>query len=374
MMPRSIPYMPGKRLSWPLYNRCHYINHKGWQRRKSTILFSCFNLDAISFLYIFALEIADTLRLMPCYTHLNKIKFFLTMSIKASAAKLRIDREQIKDFMFLTLGVIMYAFGYTAFILPEKFVMGGVSGCSALLYYAWHFPPAYSIWLLNFLLLGIAIKTLSRQFIVRTVLGVTILSIVVAVFQPFFAAHPVITAGEDRFMHLLIGAVLGGGGLGLIYSHNGSTGGTDIVIAMLNKYFRMSFGRAMQFVDITIISSSYLLFHSTETIVYGVAFTLIASYMCDYVVNGARQTVQFIIISRKYQEIADVINNNVRRGVTVVEGKGWYSKNEVNLLVVMARRHESQDIYNYIKKIDSNALVSQTNCQGIFGEGFDNIK
>ena len=214
----------------------------------------------------------------------------------------------------------------------------------------------------------------SRQFIVRTVLGVTILSIVVAVFQPFFAAHPIITAGEDRFMHLLIGAVLGGGGLGLIYSHNGSTGGTDIVIAMLNKYFRMSFGRAMQFVDITIISSSYLLFHSTETIVYGVAFTLIASYMCDYVVNGARQTVQFIIISRKYQEIADVINNNVRRGVTVVEGKGWYSKNEVNLLVVMARRHESQDIYNYIKKIDSNALVSQTNCQGIFGEGFDNIK
>ena len=168
--------------------------------------------------------------------------------------------------------------------------------------------------------------------------------------------------------------MLGGGGLGLIYSHNGSTGGTDIVIAMLNKYFRMSFGRAMQFVDITIISSSYLLFHSTETIVYGVAFTLIASYMCDYVVNGARQTVQFIIISRKYQEIADVINNNVRRGVTVVEGKGWYSKNEVNLLVVMARRHESQDIYNYIKKIDSNALVSQTNCQGIFGEGFDNIK
>ena len=200
------------------------------------------------------------------------------------------------------------------------------------------------------------------------------MSIVVAVFQPFFAAHPIITAGEDRFMHLLIGAVLGGGGLGLIYSHNGSTGGTDIVIAMLNKYFRMSFGRAMQFVDITIISSSYLLFHSTETIVYGVAFTLIASYMCDYVVNGARQTVQFIIISRKYQEIADVINNNVRRGVTVVEGKGWYSKNEVNLLVVMARRHESQDIYNYIKKIDSNALVSQTNCQGIFGEGFDNIK
>lgn len=296
------------------------------------------------------------------------------MSIKASVSKLRIDHQQIKDFMFLFLGVLSYAFGYTAFILPEKFVMGGVSGLSALIFYATKFPPGYSIWILNFLMLGIAIKALSKQFIVRTMLGVTLLSIIVGVLQPFFASHPIITAGEDKFMHLLIGAVLGGAGLGLIYSHNGSTGGTDIIIAMLNKYFRMSFGRAMQFIDITIISSSYLIFHSTETIVYGVAFTLIASYMCDYVVNGTRQTVQFIIISKKYKEIADVINNNVRRGVTLVEGKGWYSKNEVDILIVMARRYESQDIFNYIKKIDPMALVSQSNCQGVFGEGFDTMK
>lgn len=296
------------------------------------------------------------------------------MSIKASVSKLRIDHQQVKDFMFLFLGVLSYAFGYTAFILPEKFVMGGVSGLSALIFYATKFPPGYSIWILNFLMLGIAIKALSRQFIVRTMLGVTLLSIIVGVLQPFFASHPIITAGEDKFMHLLIGAVLGGAGLGLIYSHNGSTGGTDIIIAMLNKYFRMSFGRAMQFIDITIISSSYLIFHSTETIVYGVAFTLIASYMCDYVVNGTRQTVQFIIISKKYKEIADVINNNVRRGVTLVEGKGWYSKNEVDILIVMARRYESQDIFNYIKKIDPMALVSQSNCQGVFGEGFDTMK
>ena len=296
------------------------------------------------------------------------------MSIKASVSKLRIDHQQIKDFMFLFLGVLSYAFGYTAFILPEKFVMGGVSGLSALIFYATKFPPGYSIWILNFLMLGIAIKALSKQFIVRTMLGVTLLSIIVGVLQPFFASHPIITAGEDKFRHLLIGAVLGGAGLGLIYSHNGSTGGTDIIIAMLNKYFRMSFGRAMQFIDITIISSSYLIFHSTETIVYGVAFTLIASYMCDYVVNGTRQTVQFIIISKKYKEIADVINNNVRRGVTLVEGKGWYSKNEVDILIVMARRYESQDIFNYIKKIDPMALVSQSNCQGVFGEGFDTMK
>ena len=249
-----------------------------------------------------------------------------------------------------------------------------MSGLSALIFYATGFPPGYSIWLLNFLMLGIAIKTLSRKFIYRTFIGVTMLAVVVAVLQPFFAAHPVITAGEDKFMHVLIGGLMGGIGLGVIYSHNGSTGGTDILIAILNKYFRMSFGRAMQFIDFTIITSSYLLFHSVELIVYGAVFTLVASYMCDYIVNGARQTVQFIIISKHYKEIADVINKSVHRGVTLVEGKGWYSQKEVDILIVMARRYESQDIFRCIKKIDPDALVSQTNCQGIFGEGFDTFK
>ena len=294
------------------------------------------------------------------------------MNKSFSLSKLKVDHQQMKDIFMLFIGVLCYAVGYTAFILPEKVVMGGVSGLSALIFYATGFPPGYSIWLLNFLMLGIAIKTLSRKFIYRTFIGVTMLAVVVAVLQPFFAAHPVITAGEDKFMHVLIGGLMGGIGLGVIYSHNGSTGGTDILIAILNKYFRMSFGRAMQFIDFTIITSSYLLFHSVELIVYGAVFTLVASYMCDYIVNGARQTVQFIIISKHYKEIADVINKSVHRGVTLVEGKGWYSQKEV--LIVMARRYESQDIFRCIKKIDPDALVSQTNCQGIFGEGFDTFK
>ena len=167
---------------------------------------------------------------------------------------------------------------------------------------------------------------------------------------------------------------MGGAGLGLVFAHSGSTGGTDIIVALLNKHFRMSFGRAMQFIDITIISSSYLLFHSTETIVYGVAFTLIASYVCDYIINGTRQTVQFLIISKEYEQIADAINRKVNRGVTLIEGKGWYSKSEVNMLIVLTRKYESQEIFNYVKAIDPNALISQSYCQGVFGEGFDKIK
>lgn len=282
--------------------------------------------------------------------------------------------RNMRDFALILFGVLLYAFGFTAFILPESVVMGGVSGISALLFYAWKFPPAVSIWVLNFLMLGLALKTLSRKFIWRTIIGVTVLSFMVGVMQPFFEANPVVTAGQDKFMHVLIGGVLCGMGLGMVYSHNGSTGGTDILIAILNKYLRMSFGRAMQLVDFTIIGSSYLLFHSWETIVYGLAFTVMCSFSCDYIVNGARQTVQFIIISKKYAEIADVINRKVMRGVTVIEGKGWYSKQEVDILIVMARKYETQDIFRYIKKIDPSAIVSQSNCQGVFGEGFDTIK
>lgn len=283
-------------------------------------------------------------------------------------------KKSFKDLLFIALGILSYSVGYTAFILPEKVVMGGVSGISALLYYATNIPAGISILVLNVSMLIIAFKALTKQFVVRTVIGVGIMSVFVGLLQPFFQQSLLITPGQDKFMHVIIGALMAGAGLGIVFSHNGSTGGTDIVIAMLNKYFRVSFGRAMQFIDCTIISSSYLLFHSTETIVYGVVFTLVASYACDYVVNGTRQTVQFLIISKRYKEIADTINARVRRGVTQVEGKGWYSKENVELLIVLTRKYESQDVFNLIKEIDPDALVSQSFCHGVFGEGFDKIK
>lgn len=282
-------------------------------------------------------------------------------------------RRQAKDLFFIAFGILLYSFGYTAFILPEKVVMGGVAGISALGYYALSIPPGATMWILNAALLIIAFKGISKQFTIRTIIGVTIMSLMVSALQPIFQQYPLITAGEDKFMHVLIGAALGGAGLGIVFSHNGSTGGTDIIIALLNKYFRVGFGRAMQFIDISIISSSYLLFHSTETIVYGVAFTIIASYVCDYVINGTRQTVQFFIISKEYEKIADTINHKMDRGVTLIEGKGWYSKEGVKILMVLARKYESQELFNNVKAIDPYALISQTFCHGVFGEGFDKM-
>ena len=283
-------------------------------------------------------------------------------------------KSNAKDMFFITFGIFLYTIGYCAYTLPEKLVMGGVAGASALIYYATNIPAGTSVLALNILMLVIAMSALTKQFFWRTIVGVGILSFMISVLQPFFATFPIMTPGEDKFMHVLIAGVLCGAGLGIVFSHNGSTGGTDILTMLLNKYFRLSFGRAMQFVDCIIISSSYILFHSMETIIYGIVFTITATVTCDYIVNGTRQTVQFLIISKKHKEIADVINHRVHRGVTVVDGKGWYSQNDVKMLIVLTRKYESQDVFNLINEIDPDALVSQTFCHGVFGEGFDKIK
>lgn len=283
-------------------------------------------------------------------------------------------KQMAKDYIFIFVGICLYSVGYCAFLLPEKIVMGGVTGISTLFYYSLGWNPAIMLWVINVLLLAIAFRFISMEFTIRTIVGVTLLSLTIGVMQPIFEAHPVITAGEDKFMHVLIAGLLGGAGLGLAFVHNGSTGGTDIVVALISKFSRMSLGRALQLTDICIISSSYFLFHSAELIVYGVCFVLVASFMIDYVVRGTHQTVQFLIISKRYEKIADAMNNSLHRGVTILHGEGWYSKSDVEVVMVLCRKYESQYVFNLVKAIDPNAMVSQTFCQGVFGEGFDKIK
>ena len=282
--------------------------------------------------------------------------------------------QMAKDYVFIFIGICLYSVGYCAFLLPEKIVMGGVTGISTLFYYSLGWNPAIMLWVINALLLAIAFRFISKEFTIRTIVGVSLLSITIGIMQPIFEAHPIITAGEDKFMHVLIAGLLGGSGLGLAFVHNGSTGGTDIVVALISKFSRMSLGRALQLTDICIISSSYFLFHSAELIVYGVCFVLVASFMIDYVVRGTHQTVQFLIISKRYEKIADAMNNSLHRGVTILHGEGWYSKNDVEVVMVLCRKYESQYVFNLVKAIDPNAMVSQTFCQGVFGQGFDKIR
>ncbi len=286
-----------------------------------------------------------------------------------NVSKLQLWRTT-KDYILITFGVALYAFGFTAFILPEKVIIGGLAGVSTIIYFITGFNVGITQYALNLTLLAIAYKVVGRQFVFGTIYGATMISFFIGTFQPLFTAP---MTGEP-FMNIVIGGTLCGIGIGLTFIHNGSSGGTDIVAAMVSKHSNVSIGRMMLYTDFFIISSSYFLFHDIDMVVYGFVVLFLTSYMADMVINTNRQAVQFTIFSPHWQEIATAINNEANRGCTVLSGTGWYSKQEVKVLLVMCRKIESVTIFRIIKSIDNNAFITQANVNGVYGKGFDEVK
>ena len=285
--------------------------------------------------------------------------------------KTRKSLNLVKDYVMITLGLLCYAFGFTAFILPEKIVIGSVTGLSSLIHFAVGWNVAVTYYVINIILLCIAFRSVGKQFVLRTIIGATISTIFIGTLQPMFTSP--IVEGQP-FMNVILGAVLCGLGLGTVFTHGGSTGGTDIIAAMVAKYSTVSFGRTMMYCDVLIICSSWLLFHSIDKIVYGLIFMVIYSVAADRVINNTRQSVQFMIISKKWQEIADNIIQEAHRGCTVLEGTGWYTKANVKIVMVMCRKHESVHIFRIIKQTDREAIITQSNVNGVYGFGFDELK
>ena len=290
-----------------------------------------------------------------------------------------------KDYVIIILGLIIYAIGFTAFILPHKIVIGGVSGVGPLVYFATDglIPVAVTQYACNLILLAMAYRVVGRTFVMRTIFGATVFSLAIGVFENIFMGlgHPIM---EDISMSAILGAILCGLGVGIVFVHNGSTGGTDIVAAMVSKVSNVSIGRTMIFTDFLIVSSSiFLPFEGTfaerlsvkvPLIVYGLVVTFVLAYMADMVINTNRQATQFVIFSRKWAEIADRVNQVAHRGVTVMDGMGWYSKQDVKVLMVWCRKIESVTIFRIIKAIDDNAFISQANVNGVYGKGFDTMR
>lgn len=288
---------------------------------------------------------------------------------------LQIDGNKLwlssRDYVFIILGTLIYAFGFSAFVLPEKIVIGGLVGIGSLVYFILGIPVALTSYGLNLMLLAMAYRLVGKSFVVRTIFGSTALNLMIGIMQPLFP-EPLIE--QQTFMNIIIGATMCGVGIGLVFTHNGSTGGTDIVAAMVSKHSNLSVGRAMIYCDFLIVSSSYLIFHQIDKIVYGLIVTFLASFMADQVINTNRRAVQFTIISRRWMQIADAINNVAHRGCTVLEGMGWYSKQEVKVILVMCRKIESVTIFRIVKSIDKDAFITQANCNGVYGQGFDMMK
>ena len=272
----------------------------------------------------------------------------------------------------IVIGTAMYAFGFNAFILSNEIVPGGLTGLSSLLFFVTGIPVSVSYATINIALLIFAYKILGRRFIINSLFGIVSLTLTLMLCEWLFQGKPIIEG--EPFMSILIGGVLCGVGLGVIFSANGCTGGTDIIGAIVNKYKNVSIGRTLLYCDLIIISCSYLIFHDVEKIVFGYVIMFVEIYMLDHVLNANNQSVQFLIFSKNYQEIVDAIQKDLNRGCTILNGEGGYSKQPVKVIVLLAKKKESAMIFRMIKNIDKEAFISQGNIQGVYGEGFDQIK
>jgi len=278
--------------------------------------------------------------------------------------------KNIRVYSLIIFGLALYALSWTAFLIPHRITGGGVSGIGALIYYATGFPLGYTYFIINVVLILVAIKMLGANFGVKTIFGVIAGSILLSVLQKVITI-PII---EDKLLSAIIGGILAGVGLG-IFTQGGSTGGTDIIAMIINKYRNVSPGRVILMCDVFIIGSSFLVLTELvpvkriETIVYGYVTMAITAYVIDAVLSGNRQSVQMFIFSKKYDEISDRITKQIGRGVTVIDGQGWYTKENLKVAITLVRKHESSDIYKIIKEIDPEALYPLPTLWGYMGGG-----
>ncbi len=278
--------------------------------------------------------------------------------------------DGLKSYTIITLGLFINALAWTAFIIPSEIVGGGITGLSVLIFYATGFPVGITFFAINIVLIIMGIKNLGLSFGIRTIYGTIVLSVFLGILQQFIT-EPVVS---DKFMAAIIGGILGGGSVGLVFSQGGSTGGTDIIAMIINKYRNISHGKLIMSMDVFIISSSWFLFQSIEVMVYGVVVMGVASYAIDMVLMGHRQSVQMFIFSKKPDLIAEQIANEIGRGVTLINGKGWYSKADTTILMVVVRRYENNRVFRTIKTIDPDAFISISKVMGVYGQGFDPIR
>ena len=279
--------------------------------------------------------------------------------------------KELRDYIIIAIAMMSYAIGWGVFLLPNNITTGGVAGVSSILYWATKIPVQVSYFVINGALLLVALKVLGLKFCLKTIFAVTVLTVSIGLVTDHYNAHLL----EDQpFMAAIIGSVFCGCGVGLGLANNGSTGGTAIIAAIVNKYRDVSLGRVIMICDVVIISSSYFVLRDWEKVIYGYVVLYVTAFCIDQVVESARRSVQFFIISDKYREIGERINREPHRGCTVIDAQGFYSGKDVKMLFVLAKRRQSDMIFRIINEVDPHAFVSQSAVIGVYGEGFDRFK
>jgi uncharacterized membrane-anchored protein YitT (DUF2179 family) len=276
----------------------------------------------------------------------------------------------IRVYTIITLALFLNALGWTAFLIPSNIVGGGVTGLSTLIYFATGLPVGPVNLAFNVILIALAFKSLGKGFGFKTIYSFTMLSVFLTLLQSSIT-QPFV---DDRFLSAIVGGILGGGSIGLIFTQGGSSGGTDIIAMLINKTRNISPGKIILLFDVVIIASSYFVFGEIETIVYGYVTMGVVSYVIDLTLTGNQRSEQLFIISKKSREVADAIGSEAQRGVTLIKAKGWYTQKDFDIVMVVVRKRESTHIYRMVKEIDDEAFISVGSVMGVYGKGFDELK
>ncbi|MBC35398.1 MAG: membrane protein [Bacteroidetes bacterium] len=277
--------------------------------------------------------------------------------------------SDLKSYAMVTLGLFIHAFAWTGFLIPSKIVGGGVSGIGTLIYFTTEIPVGITVFAINIVLLLAALKVLGARIGVNTIFGITVVSLFLWL-QQMLIKEPLV---NDQFMAALIGGLLAGGGLGIAFANGGNSGGTDIIALIITKYRNISMGRVILYFDIVIIASSYFIFKSIETIIYGYVTMAVLAYTIDMVLDGAKQSYQVMIFSKHNEQIGQKLVDEVGRGVTTLYGQGWY-KQQNNVLLIIIRKKDKTRVMRIIKEVDPNSFMSIAKVSGVYGQNFEDIK
>ena len=292
--------------------------------------------------------------------------------------KFTITRRDVSDYMLLLVGAMFYTVGWGAFMLPYQITIGGVAGVSSIVYFVANIPADYVYFVINAVLMLSGLKVLGFKFMLKTIFTIVSVTLMLRLVQTLLMQDDgtllQLMGPSESFMACILGSVLTGLGLGFIFMHNGSTGGTDIVAAIVNKYHSdVSLGRVLTICDIVIVSSCYFIFYDWRRVVFGFCTLFVMYYVMDYFMERQRHSVQFFIVTKKYDEISRAINEKVDRGCTLLASEGSYTHEQSKVGMCLARRYESDRIFELINEIDPNAFVSMSRVVGVFGEGFARI-
>lgn len=292
--------------------------------------------------------------------------------------KQRIAWNFSKDFLAINIGMAVYSLGWAAFLLPYHITTGGMAGMAAILQYATGFPMQVTILIVNAILLAIAWWQLGWKFTLKTGYAVLALSTFLQIGQDMMtdsSGQLIQLMGTDQdSMACVLGAIFNGIGIGIVFLSGGSTGGWDIVAALVNKFRNVSLGRVLLFLDFFVIASCWPLFHDWRMVVFGYVTLAVYTYALDMLINSSRQDVQLIIMTRQHQAISDQIIQNTCHSVTVMGGEGYYSHQEVKVLITIVHKRELVKVLRMIKEADPMAFISQSRCEGVYGNGFNTIK